>query len=363
MATKSFEFTCDGNSKCLHDNSPTIGFNVDGASLYRVRAKKSASGGYFAFNIDATGVKEGKYPPWQDQLYDFNPKSLEPDLADGDDITDIPDDTGGGKEATATTGAEASFATAGSNIATDPAIEFSISSKLIISGTYPSFGNGEPFTAALVVDSGGNNHRAAIGTDVGSSTYCTWWGNDASRRVYVQDEAGNSLTSTSQEYFQDSDIRVLRRDSSNNVVERRRGSQTLSGTLSGTIGFESIGWVRQVNTVSAWNGLGLTRIIIIQDALSNDEMEEMEAWLAWHYGLQTSTNSYLPSGHVGYQSDTMISDVTPSFSSDIDISSLGADTWSSYVGPNTSTISGDIEIYPTKAYKAGTVTIEVLVSY
>ena len=136
----------------------------------------------------------------------------------------------------------------------------------------------------------------------------------------------------------------------------------MTGTLSGAMGFDTIGWVRQSNTYQNWDGLSISRFLVLDDHVSSGDREDAEAWLAWEYGLQTASNAYLPSNHAGYQTDPRTS-IAPAFSSDIDISSLGADTWSSYTGPNTSTISGTIDIVPVKAYKAGTVTIEILLSY
>lgn len=361
MPTETITYKLSGDGTYLYDG-PSAGALVSGSvSLYRVRAKKSASGGHFAFNIDAASSKANKYPPWQDALLDINPESLEPVLSDGDDLSDIPDDVSS-KEATSPSGDEPEFATSGANITTKPAMEMSSSSKLAVGTGHPSFASGEPFTVAIVLDAGSNAHRSAIGSDVGSSSYCTWYGNNGSRRTFVQDESGNSITSASQDYFQDSDIRVLTRDSSNTVTEYRRGSQTVTGTLSGTMSFNTLGWVAQSSSYEHWDSLGISRVLVLDRYSNSTEREEIEAWLAWYYGLQTSTNSYLPSSHVGYRVDA-ITDPVKAFTSDIDISSLGADTWSSYSGPNTSTVSGSIDIIPTKAYKAGDVTIEVLVSW
>ena len=55
--------------------------------------------------------------------------------------------------------------------------------------------------------------------------------------------------------------------------------------------------------------------------------------------------------------------VTKSYNSDIDLDSLSGSTWSSYYEPDTDTISGEFSIIPTKAYKAGTVTIEITIEH
>lgn len=367
MATKVYTLTISGNAMNINDSSPSDSLIIEGdVTLYKVRAKRS-SGGDFAFNIDASSSKSGKYPPYEDAILDIDPKQLEPVLSDGDDISDIPNNTGS-NEATASSGDQPEFASSGGNITNNPAIDIGSSSKLQVSSSPPTFAAGEPFTVFVVVDEGGNSDRPALGsTNISAkNSKATWYGNNASRRTFVQDESGNSITSSGQNYFQDSDIRVLTRDSSNNVKEFRRGVETLSGTLGGTMKFSNIGWATQnvVDTATDYifTGLSISRVIICDEYFDDDARERSEAWLAWEYGLQTGNNTYLPATHVGYQNDPITS-ITNSFSSDIDISSEIVDDFSSYYTPSTTTVSGSIDIITTKAHKSGTVTIEIVVTY
>ena len=62
-----------------------------------------------------------------------------------------------------------------------------------------------------------------------------------------------------------------------------------------------------------FNGLKVSRVIICDEYFDDDAREKVEAWLAWEYGLQTASNSYLPSSHVGYQVDPR-GTITKSFS-------------------------------------------------
>ena len=372
MATKTYTLTISGNAMNINDSSPSDSLIVEGnVTLNKIRAQKT-SGGDFAFNIDASSSKSGKYPPFQDAILDIDPKQLEPDLSDGDDISNIPNNTGS-NEATASSGNQPVFASSGSNITNNPAIDIGTSSRLQVSSSPPTFAAGEPFTVALVVDQADNSNKPAMGSHNASGrfSYATWYGNNASRQVYFRDESNGSINgSGTADYIQDEDIRVLTRDSSNVVTEYRRGVQTMTGTVAGTCDFGCIGWLSQnfnfMNQDLIFNGLSLSRVLVLDTYSDTDDREAIEAWLAWEYGLQTSgmnaSNTYLPSTHVGYQSDPITS-ITNSFNSDIDISSLAINTPSSYYFPNTTAISGSIDIITTKAYKSGTVTIELSVSY
>lgn len=371
MPTDTITVTLGGDGMHISDGAPlTIGVAGDTATIYRVRAKKSVGSGYFAFNIDASSSKSSKYNPLQDALLDLNATTLSPVLSDGDDMADIPDSISS-KEATAPSGSQPTFASSGTNITSKPAIDIGSSSRLQVSTDSPTFASSEPFSVILVVDQADNSNKPAMGSNNASGrfSYATWYGNNASRQVYFRDESNNSINgSGTSDYIQDEDIRVLTRDSSNVVEEYRRGVKTMQGTISGTCDFGCIGWLSQnfnfMNQDLIFDGLSLSRVIVVDDHLDDDTREEIEAWLAWEYGLQTASNTYLPSTHVGYQSTgNPIISFSNAFTNDIDISSLGADTWSDYYAPNTSTVSGTIDIIPARAYKAGTVTLEILLSY
>ena len=352
----------------LIGSSPSDSLIVEGnVTLNKIRAKKS-SGGDFAFNIDASSSKSGKYPPFEDAILDIDPKQLEPELSDGDDSSNIPNNTGS-NEATASSGNQPEFASSGSNITNNSAIDIGSSSRLQVSSSPPTFAAGEPFTVALVVDQADNSNKPAMGSDNASGrfSYATWYGNNSSRQVYFRDESNSSINgSGTSDYIQDEDIRVLTRDSSNVVTEYRRGVQTMTGTVAGNCDFGCIGWLSQnfnfMNQDIIFNGLSLSRVLVLDTYSDTDDREAIEAWLAWEYGLQTASNTYLPSTHVGYQNDPITS-ITNSFSSDIDISSVAVDTFSSYYFPSTTTISGSIDIITTKAYKSGTVTLEIALTY
>lgn len=360
MPTETISISVPGDTLSQYDG-PVYTLSVSGpVSLYRVRAKKSSAGGHYAFNIEASASKEGKYPPWQDMVGDIDPASLTPTHTDGDDVSTVYDSVED-KSATAPSGEEPEWLGAGAQITSHPAISWGGGDCRLTIGSSYTFGSGDPFSIAVVVDEGGTSNAPVIGSDVVSSTYASWYGNNSVRRITVQDESGNSVTSSSQDYLRDSDIRVLVRDSSNTISEYRRGVQTMTGTLGGAFNPEIICNARQG---SSWNTapFTLSRVLISDLAWGTDDREDVEAWLAWHYGLQTANNTYLPSTHAGYQTD-VITSKSNSFTSDIDISALGADTWSSWSSPGTSAINGSVDIVPSKAIQAGDVTIEIIVSW
>lgn len=360
MAIVTHTITLSGDARFLDEDSPAVSVGVYGsATLYRVRAKKSGTGD-FSFNIDASASKSSKYPPFPSVVMDFDADSLVGELSDGDDIPTL-SDYSVVRDATQTSGNQPEWQSAGSNITSKSSIKFGSSKNLNIGGTTPSFAHGSPFSIALVVDDFDNNDYPIIGSDVGSSSYASWYGNDGSRQVKVQSEGGDQLISTKNDYIQGSDIRVLTRDSSNTGTEYSRGVSTVTGALRSVFSIDALGSATQSSSTTYASSLELSRVIVSDICWSAEQREDVEAWLAWEYGLQTSSNSYLPSTHVGYQSDPR-QPLTKSYNSDIDISSLSVDTWSSYYAPDTSTIGGTIDIIPMKVYKAGTITIEILVS-
>ena len=366
MATKSYELIFNGDDASQTEGS-SASLGISGTfTLGRCRVKKSSAGGTCLVNLDCSGGAN-KFLDLGDGAFDVNPENVSGHYSDGDDLEDIPNSYTGNLM-TAATGEEPTFSTAGQNITSKPVIEIGSSSKLKYASSAPEFASGESFTVFVVVDEGGNSERPALGsTNISArDSKATWYGNNASRRTFVQDESGNSITSSAQDYFQDNDIRVLTKDSSNNVKEYRRGVETLSGTLSGTMKFPNLGWATQnVSTTATdyiFNGLKVSRVIICDDYFDDDARENVEAWLAWEYGLQTAGNSYLPSTHIGYQVDPR-GTITKSFSSDFDLSSLSANTYSSLVQPSVSTVNGSIRVILDKVYKIGNITVEINVDY
>ena len=337
--------------------------------LERVRAKKSGSGD-FAFNIDTAASQASKYLPVESCIADINPVALEDELADGDNLVDIPNWADGSLISSAS-GDEPEWMSSGDFITSHPAIDFVNSGgdeRLILPSPAPSFASGEPFSIALVIDNGNNNNKPLLGSDVGSGIYASMYGTGSNRNTMIQDESGNSYESTAGggTNMKNKDIHVAVRYGTDRVYCYRRGVEIISNQrLAGTFSPSIIGNAREG---SSWNGnkANFARILISEEAWDDTAREQIEAWLAWEYGLQTSSNSYLPSTHVGYRSDPRTSK-SAAFSSDINISATSVDTWSSYSVPTGTpgtpwTISGPIAIYPTKAYKAGTVTIEMDIS-
>jgi len=337
-------------------------------TLKRLKAKKTITGGKFAFNVDASASKGDKFPYIENVLADINPDQIRSQYADGDDISTALNAVDGA-DLTASSGNEPTFASSGGIITTYPAIDIGTSSRLKFSSSPPTFAAGEPFTVILVVDQADNSNKPAIGSDNASGrfSYATWYGNNASRQVYFRDESNGSINgSGTADYIQDEDIRVLTRDSSNVVTEYRRGVQTMTGTVAGNCDFGCMGWLSQnfnfMNQDIIFNGLSLSRVLVIKGDLSTSDRQRAEGWLAYEYGLQTAGGSYLPTGHP-WKASSPITSLTKSYNSDIDLDSLSGSTWSSYYEPDTDTISGEFSIIPTKAYKAGTVTIEITIEH
>lgn len=357
------EVELDGS---LMDNiaDSAVSLTVYGScSLYRVRAKKS-SAGKFAFNIESSASKTDKFAYLENAIVDINPYQIRSQYADGDDISTALNAVDGA-DIIAPSGSQPEYASSGANITAFPAIDITSSSRLQFNSNPPTFTTGEPFTVILVVDQGDNSNKPAIGSNNASGrfSFATWYGNNNSRQVYLRDESNNSIAgSGSSDYIQDEDIRVLTRDSDNRVTEYRRGTQTMSGTIAGTCDFGCIGWVTQnfnfMNQDFIWGGLSLSRVLIFKEELNTDDRQRAEGWLAYEYGLQTAGGSYLPTGHP-YKAASPITSLSYSYTSDIDLDSLAVDTWSSSLTPDNSTIAGEISIVPTKAYKAGTVTVEI----
>lgn len=333
------------------------------ATLRRIRAKKSADYGLFAFNVDTSASQASKYIPAAECLVDINPAALIGQLSDSDTIVDIPNWVDG-SSIVAATGDAPEWLENGDYITSFPSIDFTSNGgdeRLTLASPVPSFAAGEPFSIAVVVDNGNNNNKPAIGSDVGSGTYASKYGTGSNRNTMIQDESGNSHESTagSTTHFKNKDIHTAVRLANNRVSCWRRGVNIINGgSLSGTFSPSIIGNARQGSSWSGQNA-NFTRILISEDAWSDSEREDIEAWLAWEYGVQTTNNSYLQNTHVGWRSDPRITK-TAAFSSDIDLTSLAKDTWSSYFAPpSTWAVNGPLAIYPTKAYKAGTITLEI----
>lgn len=368
MATRTIEVTFNGDEASQTEGVP-VSIGLEGpVTLGRCRVKKTSTGGTCLLNFDCSGSMNNKYLSLGDGAFNIDPQNVASVYSNNGDISDIPNSYTG-ELMTAATGEEPTFGTAGQNITSKPVIQIGSTSKLKYASNAPEFATGEPFTIFVVVDEANvTDFRPVMGSanTTGMFTSSTWYGNNNNRNTYVRNDAGTALTSSAQDGFQDSDIRVLRRDSSNNVTEYRRGVQTISGSLSGDFKFPNLGWTaNQVMGGTAtyiFDGLKVSRVIICDDYFDDDEREKVEAWLAWEYGLQTASNSYLPSSHAGYQVDPR-GTITKSFSSDFDLSTLSANTYSSLVQPSTSTISGPITFTLENVYKIGDITVEVNVSY
>jgi len=366
MPVRTHTVIMDGTLTGNHEGA-ALNLKIYGAtSLLSVKAKKTVAGD-FAFNIDTSASQKGKYIPIESCIVDLNPESLIGVLSDGATITDIPNWADGSTVAAAS-GNEPEWMSSGDYITGFPAIDFVNSGgdeRLILPSPAPSFASGEPFSIALVIDNGNNNNKPLMGSDVGSGTYASMYGTGSSRNIMIQDEDGNLFESTagSLTNMKNKDIHTAVRLSNDRVSCWRRGVEIISGQdLSGTFSPSIIGNAQQG---SSWNGnkANFARILISDEAWSDKERESVEAWLGWYYGQQTSSNSYFPSTHAGWRSDPIV-DRAPAFSTDIDISSLAIDTFSAKFSPTGSpttpwTVSGPIAIYPTKAYKAGTVTFEL----
>jgi hypothetical protein len=369
MPTKTLTVTMSGDFTGNHEGA-ALNLKIYGTTnLGRVRAQKSGSGD-FAFNIDSAASQALKYIPIESCIVDVDPASLENELADGDTIVDIPN-WADGSSIVAASGNEPEWMSSGDFITSHPAIDFVNSGgdeRLVLPSPAPSFASGEPFSIAVVIDNGNNNNKPCIGSDVGSGTYASMYGTGSNRNTMIQDESGNSYESTagSTTQFKNKDIHVAVRYDTDRVYCYRRGVEIITGQyLSGTFSPSIIGNAQEG---SSWNGnkANFARILISEEAWDDTAREKVEAWLAWEYGLQTTGNTYLPSGHYGRPTPLANPFVTKSaaFSSDIDISATAINTWSSYSVPTGTpakpwTISGPIAIYPTKAYKAGTVTLEI----
>ena len=368
MAETIYTVELDGSQMDNFEDSALSLTLYGSCTLKRLKAKKSIEGGKFAFNIDASASKANKFPYIENVLVDLNPNQIRSQYADGDDISTALNAVDGA-DLTAPSGSQPTFASSGTNLTTYPAIDIGSSSRLQVSSSPPTFAAGEPFTVALVVDQADNSNKPAMGSDNASGrfSYATWYGNNASRQVYFRDESSNSINgSGTDDYIQDEDIRVLTRDSSNVVTEYRRGVQTMTGTVAGTCDFGCIGWLSQnfnfMNQDFIWGGLSLSRVLVIKGDLSTTDRQLVEGWLAYQYGLQSAGGSYLPTGHP-WKASSPITSINYSYNSDIDLDALAEDTFSTSVEPDTDTIAGELSIIPTKAYKAGTVTIEITIEH
>lgn len=360
MATKTFEISFDGDAA-----DPSDGWVYDlgiagSISLYRVRVKKSSSGGTALLNIDAA-TPLGKNMNPQDMIIDVDPYELTEEYADGDDVLDVPNPVDG-LVAASPSGDEAEFKDAGANISSYPALEFGGGDCQLVLNPALSFASGEPFSIAVVIDEGTSSGVPVIGSDVGSGTYASYYGNTSSRLITVQDESGKTVSSSARKPLVDEDIRVLTRDTSDTIYEYKRGVQTMTGTLDGTFKPQILCNARELDS---WNtaSLSLTRVIIAEGAWTTAERQDVEGWLAWKYGLQDATNTYLPATHPYYQGTSPITARAKAYNTSIDLSALGADTYSSWQAPDTSTITNSIKVYVEKAYKIGTITAEIVVSY
>jgi len=368
MATRTHTVTMSGDFAGNYEGA-ALNLKIYGTtSLGRVRAKKSASG-YFAFNIDTAASQVDKFIAAESVVVDFNAATILQNAAgsavsDGDTINFWNNDAAD-NEATAPSGDEPEWMEQGDNITNSPTVDFLTNGgdERFVLGTAPSFASGEEFSIAIVVDNGNTNaNRPFLGSDVGAGANASIYGNGSNRNMKVQDESGNSFESTSGagDNFKNKDIHVMVRNSSDRVSCYRRGEEIISGeSLTGTFSPSIIGNAREN---SSWGGQkgNITRVIVADEEWSDASRENVEAWLAWEYDLQNGSNSYLPSSHVGYRSDPRTLKA-PAFSSDIDLSALAVDTWSSYFAPTSIPwdVDGPIAIYPTKDYKAGTITIEL----
>jgi hypothetical protein len=364
MATKTFLWTLDGSSSDALTGPSLSTLFASGVSIHRVRAKKSSSGGSFKFNLECSADKSGMYAGVE-LMHDFNPINLVNELTDGDDLVDIPNSITGVSNVS-DVGNEPEWVDNGDFIS-GPTVDFLTGGgdrRVVLGAPVPSFAAGEPFSIAVVIDNGNNSNRPFVGSDVGSGTYASMYGNAGSRNMKMQDESGNVIqtASNSSTNFKNKDIHTAVRLSNNRVSCWRRGGKIIDASaLSGTFSPSVIGNAQEG---SSWNGqqANITRVLISDYDWTDTDREDVEAWLAWEYGLQTSGNSYLPSTHYGYQSDPR-SSKTQALTADADLSSLGADTWSGYYAVSTTTISGQVDVFVKEAYKAGEVTIEFTVSY
>jgi hypothetical protein len=368
MALKSFTVTLDGDRASEFEFARHLGV-MGTVTLYRVRAKKSSAGGYFKFNIDHDSSKTGKVADVPGIIADIDPVALQGDLADGDTVVDI-SNWSDGSTVVAATGDAPEWMSSGDNITGWPAIDFTSNGgdeRMTLASPVPSFASGEPFSIAIVVDNGNNNNKPAIGSDVGSGTYASKYGTGTNRNTMIQDESGNLFESTAGggKNFKNKDIHIAVRESNDRVSCWRRGVNIINGQLlDGTFSPSIIGNARQGSSWSGQNA-NFSRILIAEEAWSTTERENLEAWLAWKYDRQTGSNSYLNSSHPGHHTNDGDPRTTKAsaLTADADLSSLGADTWSGYYTMSDTTISGSIGIYAIEAYKAGTVTVEITVSY
>jgi len=371
MASKTFTIEFDGD---LADSATGFiyALGVYGSlTLGKCRVKKSSAGGTGRVNIDCASPV-GKSMDVADLSVDINPLSLADELADGDSITDIPN-SADGSSIVAASGNEPEWMSSGDFITGFPAIDFVNTGgdeRLILPSPAPSFASGEEFSIALVIDNGNNNNKPLLGSDVGSASRASMYGTGSNRNIMIQDESGNLFESTagSSTNMKNKDIHIAVRLSNDRVSCWRRGVEIITGQdLSGTFSPSIIGNARQSNS---WNGnkANFARILIVGNAWTDEERQYVEGWLAWKYGLQTSSNSYLPSTHPYYQGTSPITPYDKAYTTSFDLSSLAADTWTdadilNAPSPNDSTIASSIKIYMENVYKIGTVTVQMIVDY
>lgn len=355
-----YTVTLDGSQMDNFQDSAVSLILYGSVSLYRVRAKKSNSG-KFAFNVEATASKTNKFSYTENLILDYNPNQIRDQYADGDDLTTALNAVDGADITTPDDNPK--WKSSGTNITSYPTTEIDDNEYFYLGSAMPTFAAGEPFSIAMVVDESDHLSKTLIGSNVGNSSSASIYGNNSSRQLFMQDESGNTITGTdNSEYIGDSDIRVMIRDTSDVVSEYKRGTLS-AGTggskLSGAFTPEYLGASKQSKTWS-YGTANISRLIVCNEAWDSDTRQLVEGWLAYEYGLQTAGGSYLPTGH-DYKAASPITSLSYSYTSDIDLDSLAVDTWSSSVAPNNSAINGELSIVPTKAYKAGTVTIELTI--
>lgn len=361
MALETFEISFDGDAADKTDGW-VYNLGIHGSiTLYRIRVKKSSAGGTGVFNIDA-GSSLGKNMVPEDLIIDIDPEEIIDEYSDGDDIVDIPNPVAGGV-CTSPTGEEPLLEYAGTNITTYAAMDFGATTDCrTLLDPALTFDSGEPFSIAIVLDVADTTEAPVIGSDVGAGSNASWYGNNGSKKITIQDESGNSVTSSGRDHLYSSDIRVLTRDTSDVIYEYKRGVQSMTGSLGGTFKPQILCNAQQGSTwyTAPFN---ITRVLISEGAWTTAERQDIEGWLAWEYGLQTAVNSYLPVSHPYYQGTSPITPYTKSYGTSIDLSGLGADTYTGWQSPDDSTITGPIKVFVEKVYKIGTITAEIIVSY
>jgi hypothetical protein len=356
MARRTISIILPGDSIAEGGMSPAarMGFGPS-TTISKVRAKKSVAAGYFAFNIDAASSKDSKYIPTMGVVADYDAASIK-GLADGTAFSFWQDSSGEGNDGTAPSGATPVWEDAGANITGYPAVQFRAADEdRVALGDPLDFASGDPFSVAIAVDGFSSSNGPIIGGDSGSGTKCTRLGNQAGG-FRIRDDLQDSARSSTA--VGNGEIVTLTKSTSDAVLLWIDGtSESISGAPNNNISFDYLCAERKNDS---WNtdSHSISRIIIADRVWSTSQRQKIEGWLAHSMGIESS----LPTGHPYVSTDPRVSK-SKAFTSDINLDSAIADTFTSWVTPSSGAISGSVDIFVAHAYKAGTITIELEITY